>query len=256
MKRIFLLGGYDLEMIVIRDLLQKYEETYFDNKLSWNTALLSSYKDVLNQYGNKTDTLLYGIELRPSPDITTYANYILIDHHNENTDRPAALIQTAGILNHPLTRYEQLVAANDSNYIPGMIALGATDKEVKEIRRKDRAAQGVTAKDENLAMQTLRDYDHLEQIGDLIIIKSKTPHFSAITDRLYPYKKLLIYTNNTWVYYGEGVEQIIRLFQNKTIFYGGNVSTGFVGVPVGRYNRKEIGEMKNQIIIASLNIKK
>jgi hypothetical protein len=253
MRRIFLLGGYDLEMITIRDLLQKYKETYFDNKLCWDNALLSSYKDVLSQYGTKTDTLIYGIELHPSSDVTTHANYILIDHHNEYTDKPSALIQVAGILNHPLTRYEQLVAANDSNYIPGMIKLGATDEEVKEIRRKDRAAQGVTEKDENLAKQALKD--NMEQIDDLIIIKSKTSRFSTITDRLYPYKKLLIYTDNEWVYYGEGVDRIIELYQIDSLFYGGG-PVGFAGVPTGKYNRKEIEQMKNQLIKINTNSKR
>jgi hypothetical protein len=253
MKRIFLLGGYDLEMITIRDLLQKYKETYFDNKLGWDNALLSSYKDVMSRYGNKTDILIYGIELQPSSDVTAYANYLSIDHHNEYTDKPSALIQVAGILNHPLTRYEQLVAANDSSYIPGMIKLGATDEEVKEIRRKDRTAQGITEEDEQLARQTLKD--NREQAGDLTVVQSKTPRFPAITDRLYPYKKLLIYTGKEWVYYGEGVDRIIRLFQNKAIFYGGGPS-GFAGVPSGRYNQKEIEEMRDQIIKTSSNPKK
>ncbi|MDR1403248.1 MAG: hypothetical protein LBJ60_06065 [Tannerellaceae bacterium] len=253
MKRIFLLGGYDLEMITIRDLLQKYEETYFDNKLCWDNALLSSYKDVLDQYGNKTDTVIYGIELQPSSSVTMYANYRLIDHHNEYMRKPSALIQVAEILNHPLTRYEQLIAANDSSYISGMIKLGATHEEVKAIRRKDRINQGVTEEDEELAEQALKD--KIEQIDDLIIIQSKTARFSAITDRLYPYRKLLIYTDKEWVYYGEDTDRIIRLFQDKTLFYGGGFA-GFVGVPQNKYSQEEIEQMKNQIIKTNINSKK
>ena len=51
----------------------------------------------------------------------------------------------------------QLVAANDSRYIPGMIKLGASREEIDDIRRADRAAQGVSeGDDERLAEESLK----------------------------------------------------------------------------------------------------
>ena len=38
MKRIFLLGGYDLEMKVIKELLIQAKEVCFDKHLKWDNA--------------------------------------------------------------------------------------------------------------------------------------------------------------------------------------------------------------------------
>ena len=69
--------------------------------------------------------------------------YTDIDHHNERDHEPASIVQVAELLGVALTRREQLVAANDRGYIPALRAAGATDAEVADIRRADRAAQGV-----------------------------------------------------------------------------------------------------------------
>jgi len=248
MKRIFLLGGYDLEMETILDLLDSYSETYFDKHLSWNTALLTYYQEELNKYGNNNDYIIYGIELRSSEGEEIVSNYKLMDHHNEYSDQPSVLIQVAELLGHSLTRYEQLVAANDSAYIPGMIALKATQEEIETIRYKDRRTQGVTDKDEELAIKSLKEK---EIIGDWIFVYSYTERFSPITDRLYPYKNLFIYTDTEWMYYGGSTLQVIDLFNslpNKgSLFYGGGKS-GFVGVAKDIYTREEIEQMKEQLI--------
>jgi hypothetical protein len=249
MKRIFLLGGHDLEMITIRELLEEHQEVYYDKQLRWNNALLSAYQDVLTQYGNKDEILIYGIELRLSSEMEIYTNYILIDHHNKHDKKPAALIQIARLLGCKLTRFQELVAANDSSYIPGMKQMGASVQEIAEIRRRDRSTQGITENDELLAEQSIRE--QTTRIGDLVIVQSKTSHFSTICDRLYPYKKLLIYTDTEWMYYGEDVEKVIRLFPEEiksgSLFYGGG-SNGFTGVDEGVYLKENIEQMKDRII--------
>ena len=71
---------------------------------------------------------MVGIEL--TEDIVPPPTYIRIDHHNELSDRPAAIVQVAALFGVELDRWQLLVAANDARYIPGMLEMGATDEEI------------------------------------------------------------------------------------------------------------------------------
>ena len=76
--KLFLLGGLDLEMQAIRQLLIEQHCPFEDAALSWSNARLSAYRSVLDT----TDAVhIYGIELRS--DVQPPDNYKLIDHHNE-----------------------------------------------------------------------------------------------------------------------------------------------------------------------------
>jgi len=75
MKMLFLLGGRDLEMVTIKDILDRHGVMYADKKLSWG-AKLSEYREYLD-----FDGVIYGIEL--IEDREPPKNYIAIDHHNE-----------------------------------------------------------------------------------------------------------------------------------------------------------------------------
>jgi len=79
-KYLFLLGGYDLEMVTIREMLLKEgyleQKDFMDKKLSWG-ARLSDYKEYMTE--NK---IIVGIEL--IKDVEPPKSYIEIDHHNEN----------------------------------------------------------------------------------------------------------------------------------------------------------------------------
>src|SRR3972149_2622914 len=234
-KYIFLLGGCDLEMAAIKELLLKHvdESRVKDKKLTWG-AKLSDYKE----YFNERSTFV-GIEL--TEDTGPPENYIRIDHHNENADKPSSIEQIAELLQIKLNREQELIAANDKGYIPALEKYGATKEEITEIRRKDRAAQGVTEKDEKLAEESLQN---LIKDKDITIVKSKTKHFSAITDRLYPCNSLLIYTNNELTYYGKGASGLSGHFsqlikENKA--YSGGGENGFFGIAE---NALKPGEIK------------
>ncbi len=62
-NNIFLIGGYDLEMKSIIQLLDDNKYIYIDNSLYWNNAKLSSYRDVLQKYADDERVIVYGIEL-------------------------------------------------------------------------------------------------------------------------------------------------------------------------------------------------
>lgn len=241
---IFLLGGADLEMHTIRDVLSREGITFFDHYLRWDNALLSSYKLELQTV--KDGQIVFGIELRE--DIIPPECYRAIDHHNELSASPCALEQVMKILQQPMNRYEQLVAANDKSYIPGMLELDASEEEIISIRRADRKAQGVTDEEERSAEKAIES--NLEIKDDLIIVQALCSRFSPICDRLFPYHKLLIYTDSEWMYYGDGCCSVRDLFTDEllsgNLFYGGG-EQGYVGVKQNVYKKDNIIEMINRI---------
>ena len=240
----FLLGGADLEMQTIRDVLVRQDIPFVDHHLRWDNALLSSYQKELQEI--KEGQTIYGIELRE--DILPPACYRAIDHHNGLSSFPCALEQVMGILQLPMNRYEQLVSANDKAYIPGMLALGATSEEIATIRLADRKAQGVTEEEEHLAERAIAD--NKEFVNGLIIVHALSSRFSPICDRLFPYHKLLVYTDSEWMYYGEESTKVRELFSDEllegNLFYGGG-EQGYVGIKQNVYDKNEILEMVDEI---------
>lgn len=243
-KKLFLLGGHDLEMLTIRDLLEKREDCLvLDKELSWSDAYLSAYQEELEEYAGMQ---IYGVELQE--DIDVPADYFRIDHHNDFAALPSAIEQVAACLKISLNRRQQLIAANDKGYIPAMKALFATEEEIAEIRRADRMAQGVTEKDEELA--TISIARNLEKCGGLLVVKSLTSKFSPICDELYPYTSLLVYTDREWIFYGEGKEKLVDLLSDevakKKVFFGGGAN-GYVGAVKDAYSVEEIDEFINYV---------
>lgn len=242
---LFLLGGYDLEMMLIKQMLEERGNcVVIDRILNWSNAKLSAYKNLWNDYAGWD---IYGVELQedcPLPPL-----YHRIDHHNEQAGNPSSLEQVAQLMGITLSRDQQLAAANDRGYIPAMMAMGATDEEIANIRKRDRTAQGICEKDEQLAEQSLRV--NMSKHGDLIVIRSLTSHFSPICDRLFPYCSLLIYTDAEWMFYGQGKDKLVRQFANeikqKRIFHGSGDS-GFIGTVQHAYSKEEISQVVKQII--------
>ena len=245
--RIFLLGGYDLEMQTIRELLDKLRIDYVDKKHGWNNALLSEYRDILDEYAGKPDCTIYGIELKE--DVPPPSNYVRIDHHNDFIDRPSSIEQVLSVLNITPDRHQQLVGANDARYIPGMLALGATRQEVDEIRKADRKAQGVTDEDERAAEYAIGHNLRGDSSG-IFIVKTSSSKFSPICDRLYPYHRLVIYSDTELMFYGADVARLRSLFAedilSQKVFYGGGDS-GYLGTVSGSYTAPELESMVARI---------
>lgn len=234
----FLLGGYDLEMLTIKQLLQKTGEKFSDRKLGWG-AKLSDYRDILND-----DEHFYAIELEI--DITPPKHFTLIDHHNALQDNPSSLEQILTLLDYPMNRFYQLVALNDKGYIPALEEFGATAKEIANIRELDRKAQGVSEEDEKLAVESIKS---AKSIGRVTIIKALTDKFSPIIDRLYK-RNVIIYTDKKLTYYGEGIRELVdrysNLIETKRAYYGGGF--GFFGIAEGSFGKKEIEDLVDEIV--------
>jgi len=248
-EHIFLLGGQDLEMLEIKSLLNNMSDCLvFDNKLSWENAELLTYFNVIQKYGNIDEVDIYGIELRENDISSTPDNYHRIDHHNDLSAKPSSLEQIAEVLHISLSREQQLIAANDKGYIPAMQKKGATPEEIRQIRLRDRQAQGVTELDE-LNAQLSISKKNIE--GGIVVVKTSTNRFSTICDRLFPYQKLLVYSNKELVYYGIGKDNLTKHFSDdirgRKMYHGGG-NEGFLGTVQGVYTEKQLISLKNEII--------
>jgi len=254
-KKLFLLGGYDLEMVTIRDVLLglefvditdtkdlSQEKCFADKNLKWG-AKVEDYAEYLGFEGT-----IYGIELTETEAFKKPDNYVRIDHHNDYACNPSSLVQVCTLLNVKLISNLILIAANDSGYIPAMKALGASQEEIEAIRFADRKAQGVTQKDEELAVESVKN---IVKRRGVLIVKSLTTKFATITDRLYPYEKLLVYNDMQFVYYGTGVRKLAEKFKpliaEKKLYFGGG-NNGFLGSDENAFNKQELDSIIKDII--------
>ena len=211
-KFVFFLGGYDAEMVEIRNILKSGNQEVFDNELSWG-ACLSSYREELGSLSE--DKIPVFIELKP--DCSYPEHSIFIDHHDERAgkDKKTSIEQVANLLCIKLDRHQQLISANDRGHIPGMKKLCATKQEIDEIRTLDRKAQGVLPDDEDKARESVEN--HLEKIGDdTAIVESLTDKTSAVVDMIYDkYRHIFIYTPDGNMSYSGTGEMVCNL---KNIF--------------------------------------
>jgi len=221
-KRIFLLGGMDLEMLTIKKIFDKYNIPYMNKNLSWGAKLSAYSNDIIDKYN------YLGIEL--IEDCNIPVNYTAIDHHGEKSHLPSSLEQISTLLHIPLNRYQQLVAANDRGYIPEMKKIGASSKEIAQIRKEDRVAQGVSEEDEHLAILSIKK--HSSERDGVLIVEALTHKFSAIIDRL-THNKIIVYSNEQINYYGINAFKLQKLYSvllsEKEIYFGGG-RNGYFGI--------------------------
>ena len=238
-KILFLLGGYDLEMVEIKKILEENGVDFKDKHLSWG-AKLSEYEEYLDFDGK-----IYGIEL--VEDIEPPTNYIAIDHHNKRYKQKSSLEQVAEILDLKLTRWQQLVAANDRGYIPEMRRLCATDDEIKKIRREDRLAQGITENEEKIAELEI---ENIKEIDGVYLLKTTLKHFSPLVDRT-DKRPLIIYNEHTLSVFADNIEELIKSFKDEIdkhlCYYGGN-PLGYFGFSEEYFKKESINETVNRIL--------
>lgn len=210
-KYIFFLGGYDLEMVTIKEILEERKEKFFDKKLSWG-AKASAYQSELALLQHEQIPVLIELEI----DIPIPPETILIDHHNERAgkDKKTSIEQVADLLDVKLNRWQQLISANDKGYVWGMQDIGATEEEIKKARTLDMEKQGVSIEDQEKAKISVNHF--LERISkDMVIINSLIEKTSPITDLIYKYyRHIFIITPSNKLSYS-GTEQIIKILEEK-----------------------------------------
>lgn len=242
----FFLGGYDLEMITIKEILETEKIPYTDKGLQWG-ARLSSYDEVMQNISSDVIPVLVELEL----DCQYPERSIVIDHHNDNQNLPSSLEQIAKLLNLELDRYQKLVAANDREYIFGMKKMCATKEEIVEIRQADRNAQGVSQEEEQQAERIVN-----EATGTILF--SPINHFSAISDRMYLKNKepYVLYNDRKVLFYGFFKDDVTQWLKRQNFlmddYYFGGGDYGYIGLKEGVLTAEEIrnlAEKSNELIL-------
>jgi len=254
-KAIFLLGGHDLEMQTIKEVLIdngfKEGEGLFDKELQWDTAKLSTYNDEIAKNKGK---IIYAVEL--DEDIELPINYHRIDHHNDYADKDASLLQILALLGNKVTREQKLIAANDARYISGMKCLDALAEEIIGIRQEDRKIQGISKREDEIAKEIVLDESKRKVIADITIINADKVPFSAISDSLYfenkQTEKTIIYDDTKIVFYGFSIESIKEILKkhkisSKKYYYGGG-SAGFVGLKKQSIDKGTINKLRVAVV--------
>lgn len=226
---VFLLGGNDLEMAEIKNLLEVEQIPYQDNNLSWG-ASWDSYKNWCLDKG-KAYEKIYGIELAGDKPA---ANCILIDHHGKNMNRPASILQVCEIIGINPSRRQELIAANDAGYIPAMLHIGASREEIAQIRREDRTLSGCTEKDEENAQARYDMYGSKDE--PIYKAHLYTPKFAPFIDAHWSPKALFIVNakagDNKLEVQISGYNAMRYIAKFKSIcpscWYGGGIN-GYIG---------------------------
>lgn len=234
----FFLGGHDLEMVTIRQLLeQEAPGRCYDHGLSWG-ARTSAYASELRATLDRGLTAVL-VELEDDLHLDS-PQIIRVDHHGERAGReaPTSLHQVFALLELPPTRWSrwfELVAANDRGYLPALLAAGATSDEMAAVRAADRVAQGITATQEAAAEAAVQQRE-IWADGRLTLVQLQHSRTATITDRLQPelggpgYANLLVFSPEEVNFYGSGrlVRTLAQAFPGG--WYGGALSEyGFWG---------------------------
>lgn len=236
-------------MEAIRQMLDAQGAPYADKHLGWGASVNDYRDEILNAPG---DTAVYGIELTENMDGWALpGNYTRVDHHNDYSEKESSIRQVADIVGVELSREQQLIAANDSGYIPAMKAMGATNEEVADIRRRDRAAQGVTEEEERLAAEALKDNATRTENSVSVLVPDNLSHFSPITDTLYGTKHITVYNGKELCYYGPLAHTLGSTYKDDVeqgkMYYGGSPESGFFGTSDGAYSRTALISLEDSI---------
>jgi len=206
----FFLGGRDLEMLTIRDLLMEVApHAVFDKNLQWG-AKASAYRDEIRQ------AIAQGLEpvlVELHDDLGIPAAHVVVDHHGDRAghDASTSLEQVFSLLGLPLERWTrrlELVAANDRGHVRELRRIGATEDEIAEIRAADRAAQGITEDEERSGEEAIRNARSVCH-GRLMIAMLPHNRTAVVADRLElrpdPPENVLVLSPAEANFYGSGV---------------------------------------------------
>lgn len=216
-KYIFFIGGADAEMVEIVKALVEAGAEVENKNLGWGAAASAYAAEIAAAATTGKVSVL--VEL--AKDIELPESTILVDHHGDRASEPASILQVLSLLGLEPTRWQLLIATNDSGYIPGMLAIDATPEEVAAVRLADRFAQGITPEQEEAAETAIANS---EVHGRLTIVHLPHSKCATVTDRLFgQYDQLLILSGDGEVnFYGDG--QLCAVLKEK--FEGWNGGSG------------------------------
>jgi hypothetical protein len=233
-QRVWVLAVNDGEAVEIVRLLSQYGEVFYASEQAWGATwagLEEPIKDSLRRFcASCEDREILGIELGGA---NPYAA-IDIDHHryrDEDRSNPlSSLEQVAAKLGVSLDRRQRLVAANDHGFIAGMMELGASAEEIREIRGQDLEAQGVTA--DEIAAQH-REVEAASVADGRYLVNSAYDPPTALSDILFldmQAREWLIRSPHVWSYSGPRHLQMDMLNLAEPHWSGGRTESGYFGI--------------------------
>ncbi|OHB20796.1 MAG: hypothetical protein A2854_04210 [Parcubacteria group bacterium RIFCSPHIGHO2_01_FULL_56_18] len=177
-KYAFFLGGKDAEMVRIADVLGGGGEKFADADLGWG-AKASAYGIKIAE---AAETGFIPVLVELEVDIDLPQGTVVVDHHGERSAEPASILQVLALLDRKPSRWDELVAANDSGWFHGLQAIGATREEMALVRQADRVAQGITPAHEREAERALTA--SREMAGAVRVIRMAHSKCATVGDRL------------------------------------------------------------------------
>lgn len=236
----FFLGGHDLEMVTLAELLAREAPGRFaDKRLSWG-AKASDYRREIEAALARGDVPVL-VELEPDLELPREV-VVVVDHHGDRAgrERPTSLEQVFELLDLPperWSRWYELVAANDRGYIPALRRAGASEEEIRRVRAADRAAQGITEEDEQATEAALASLERRCD-GRLLVARLSHGRTTALVDRLQPelggpgFENLLVFSPGEVNFFGSG--EVVRALAEAYPqgWWGGDLpEQGFWGHP-------------------------
>ena len=174
----FFLGGNDLEMSEIKNILKANALPFADKGLAWHNAMASAYSAQIQQaLADGFKPVL--VELKPDIAEDILVQCLIVDHHDANISREASVLQVLAMLGLEPNWRQRLIAANDSGYIPAMLQLGATREEIEQIRREDWKAQNIS---DELINEALTAYRNAQTVNGVLVIDMEHFCFAPVTD--------------------------------------------------------------------------
>lgn len=178
----FFLGGHDLEMVTIADLVraERGAGAVVDKGLAWGARASAYAAEIAAAVRDGVRPVL--VELQADTALPDGA--VAVDHHGARAGEPAALRQVFDLLALPperWTRHFELVALNDVGHVRAMRRFGAGADEIAAIRAADRAAQGVTAAEEAAGLAALAGTEAALG-GSLAVVRLPHGRTATVTD--------------------------------------------------------------------------
>ena len=240
MKKMFFLGGLDAEMVRIIEVLTSVGAEFMNKGLGWG-AHASAYATEIAQATAEGKTVVL-VELdnlsAPKTDwspekvaVMLPEGAIVVDHHGERAGEPASILQVLKLIGAEPTRWDLLIAANDSGFIPAMLEMGATPEEVAKVRSADRNAQGITPEMEAEAERAISE---AKTSGRLTVVHMSHSKSATVTDRLHKgaggpgYDQLLVVSGDGEKnFFGDG--KVCQLLKDKFEGWNGGFGLGQKG---------------------------
>lgn len=223
----FLLGGHDLEMLTLRDLLLAQGVDFIDHGLTWGARASAYRADIDVTQGRGAWPVAVELENDLPTELSQHIHWI--DHHGERAgaDQPCSLHQAFDLLELPesaWSRRYQLIAANDIGHIEGMRTLGADNAEMRAIRLADATARGIDEHAWAQARAALSSGQDL--MPGLRLVKLPHDHTGLVADLADPLfggqgnSEYFVMGPGEWSYFGHG-ERVMELTRQLGGWMGG-----------------------------------